>query len=312
MLKPNQILELLQIIDRNHNIYFITQFGEDFLNDEEKDKLISEGIDFKKLYNPEDDLIFNSFHFGLLAQSLLQQTKNIEYADLKQYIRNAEYLPLTVREESVLESIRNQSLSDIRGLKGRIFQDANQILINNTRGEQEEFLRKEILEGSLKKKTVEEISREIGIKTGDWSRDFDRIVQYISQTAYEEGKVSQIIRHSSEYGETEPQVYKTVYEGACRHCIRVYLTGGIGSQPIIFKLSELRSNGSNIGRKVDDWKAVIGCTHNYCRCNLNYYIKGQIWNKEKKLFEFDTTKEYQPTVNRKKIRIKVGNKEFIG
>lgn len=309
MLKPEQIFELLQIIDRNHNLYLITQFGEDFLTKEEKEKLIEEGVDFSKLYKPENDLIFNSFHFGMLAQSLLQQTKNIEYSDLKQYISRGEYLPLTTREKIVLESIRSQSLSDIKGLKGRIFQDTNQILINNTRPVQEDFLREEILNGVLNKKSVEEISRDIGKKTGDWNRDFDRIVQFISHTAYEEGKVSHILKYS---GEEDPLVYKTVYEESCRHCIRLYLTEGLGSEPRTFKLSVLRSNGTNIGRKVDDWKAVIGSTHPYCRCNLNHYIRGQVWNREKKQFEFDTTKEYQPTVNRKKVKIKVGNKEFIG
>ena len=280
MLRPEQIFELLRIIDRNHNIYFITQFGEDFLTKEEKDKLVEEGVDFTKLYQPENDLIFNSFHFGILAQSLLQQAENIEYSDLKQYISRGEYLPLTTREKIVLESIRSQSLSDIKGLKGRIFQDINQILINNTRPIQEEFLREEILNRVLSKKSVEEIAREIGKKTGDWNRDFDRIVQFVSHTAYEEGKVSHILKYS---GEEDPEVYKTVYEGSCRHCIRLYLTEGLGSQPRLFKLSVLRSNGTNIGRKVDDWKPTIGPTHPYCFTNRRtpiYTSKGYKYIKD--------------------------------
>ena len=60
------------------------------------------------------------------------------------------------------------------------------------------------------------------------------------------------------------KVFKDVFVGGCRHCIRLYLTGGIGSQPKIFKISDLIANGDNIGVKVNDWKPVISSTHPHC------------------------------------------------
>ncbi len=304
MLLPDQIQELLSIIDRNHNIYFISQFGPDFLTDADKEELERYGVNVDELYTPENDLIFTQFHFGILAQSLQNQTKQITFSDLKQYITKGQYIPVTARETAQLNSIRNQSLNDIRGLKGKIFQDVNQIILNNTKKNQEQFLKDRIEEGFLNKESVEEISRDISIKTGDWSRDFDRIVQYVSETAYQEGKVAHILKYS---GEDDPLVYKTVFDGACRHCIRLYLTSGLGSEPKIFKLSELRQNGTNIGRKVDDWLPIIGPTHPYCRCPLNDYVKGSIWDVGQRRFIIQSL-----LTNRKKVKIRVGNKEFYG
>lgn len=106
---------------------------------------------------------------------------------------------------------------------------------------------------------------------------------------------------------TEAKVYKTVYELACRHCIRLYLTNGIGSQPILFTVAELVANGSNIGRKVADWKAVVESTHPFCRCNLSYVMDGYKWNKEKK--DFVPSSDWKRKVERKsKVKINWGDK----
>ena len=97
--------------------------------------------------------------------------------------------------------------------------------------------------------------------------------------------------------------------GACRHCIRLYLTQGMGSQPKIYTLKQFLENGSNIGRKVDDWKAVLESTHPWCRCNLQYVPEGTIWNEEKKMFVYP--EKYERKIERKsKVIITVGTKRF--
>lgn len=49
----------------------------------------------------------------------------------------------------------------------------------------------------------------------------------------------------------------------CSHCQRLY-NGPNG--PRVFKLSTLEANGTNVGRKANDWLAVIGSTHPNCQC----------------------------------------------
>ena len=309
ILSENEIHELLTIIQKNQASFVATSFGSDFLNDYDKNILDKYAVDWSKSYDITKDIVFNSFSFGMLAQAIInqQKVKSITYKDLKQYVSSGKYIPLTQIERSTISSIKSQSLKDIKTLNGKIFNDINQSLINNSLEAQQQLLRKEIIQGSvIKKQTVSQIANEIGHKTGDWSRNFDRIVQYISQTAYEQGKASLI----KQYSKTDSiiRAYKKVYQGACKHCIKLYLTNGLGSQPIIFILSELEANGNNIGRKVDEYLACVPPTHPHCRCSLQHIRDGEEWNQEKQIFELP--EKYVSKVERKKVLVKVGTKEF--
>lgn len=99
---------------------------------------------------------------------------------------------------------------------------------------------------------------------------------------------------------------KCVWTGNCRHCIKLYLTNGIGSQPIVFKLADLQANGDNIGLKVADWKATVGSIHPWCRCTLQYLPKGFVWNEEKERF---TVQKYSDNKygERGTIKIMIGD-----
>lgn len=64
----------------------------------------------------------------------------------------------------------------------------------------------------------------------------------------------------------------------CEHCKRLYL--GPDGAPRIFKLSTLEANGlNNFGRKVKDWKPVVGATHPHCLCQLIRIPEGWGFNE---------------------------------
>lgn len=304
-ISPTQAKGLLSIIDRNQLIAIGQELGPDFLTDADRATLGKAGVNLRSLYKLERDTLFTNFHFGMLAESLQEaQVRKLTYDELVKYIAKGQYIPLTTSELATVDSIRSQTFTDIKTLHGRIFQDVNTILGDPSIGGQKNFLKREIEEGILNKDTIRKIANNIAEKTGDWSRDFDRIVTYTSTLAYEEGKAAMIQRNA---GDEDPLVYKIPLPGACEHCVRLYCTGGIGSEPIIFKLSELRANGTNIGRKVKEWLATLGPVHPYCRCALKYLQSGKKWDKEKRGFEFD--KDVKP--KRKPIRVWIGGKETL-
>lgn len=287
VLSPQQTLELLKIIDRNQAILFGKQFGPEFLSSYDKSLLEANGIDWESLYSEENDSIFQSFHLGMLAQSLhdTSKLKNLKFNTLKDFVRNGKYIPLTSIERQVINAIKQQSYADIKTNNGRIFQDINGVLQNNTLKEQKKFLNKELLEGAKKKSTLREIANEISRKTGDWNRNFDRIVEYNMNSAYQEGRLASIERQGGE----KSLVYKKVFATGCKHCVKLYLTAGPGSQPRLFTVEELRANGTNIGRKVDEWKATICSLHVHCRCLMFSYPPNSKWNVETQQFEIDKT-----------------------
>lgn len=309
LLSSQQITELLQIIQNNQSILVASQLGLDFLSEYDKALLEAHGVDWTNLYSEENDSIFQSFHLGMLAQALndVSSLQKLDYKTVKQYIREGQYIPLTERERSAIQYIKNQTFSDVRTLNGRIFQETNAILSNHTLKDQVEFIKEELVEGIKKQKSFREIANTLHHKTGDWSRDFDRIVEYQMNSAYQQGRVSFMEKNNPG---RDPEVYKKVFTSACKHCIRLYLTDGFGSEPIIFKLSELKANGSNIGRKVVDWKATVDSTHPYCRCLLIEKRQGYKWNKETQAFDI-LDEETRPKLKtpRAPIRVKIGGRE---
>jgi hypothetical protein len=247
-LKPQQIQELLEVISTNQAILLGTHFGTDFLTRYDKSLLTRRGVDYNTIYSESKDHLLTSFHLGMLAQSLkdVRAMKKLNYETLRQYIKDGQYIPITKKELDFIDSLKSQTFSDIRTLNSKIFQDINGILSNIQ--SQEDFLKKEIEEGVEGKRTYKEIAKQIARKTGDWNRNFERIVNYQANTAYQHGRVAFIER---EHG-PQTQVYKKPRKTACKHCIKAYLTNGLESEPKVFTLEEIRKNGNNIGKRVDE------------------------------------------------------------
>lgn len=282
ILTSSQLNELLEIIEKNQLIVIGQELGDEFLTKDDKELLMRHGVDVGNLYSEEYDTLYTNFQLGMLAEALGHlQTSHITYEQLRQYISHGDYIPLTQRELATIHAVKNQTFTDLKKLGSNIFQDINQVLVDRTLAGQRDFIRKELEQGVLDKATITQISHTIAEKTGDWSRDFDRIIAYNSHLVFEEGKVAMIERNNE--GNDEVLVYKTVFEGACERCVELYLTNGVGSEPRIFKLSELKSNGTNIGRKVKEWKPTIGPVHPYCYDDQTEVLTNDGWKYFKEL-----------------------------
>lgn len=180
VLTPEQINELLSIIHTNQAIIIGKQLGLEYLSEYDKSLLEANGVDYQNLYSEESDSIYQSFHLGMLAQAFhdAKAMNKMSYRDIYQYIKDGQYIPITQREQLVLNSIKSQTLSDIRSLNGRVFQDLNSILTNQSLESQRQFLKEEIEEGLKKKKTLKSIANTIHEKAGDWNRDFDPNIEF--------------------------------------------------------------------------------------------------------------------------------------
>lgn len=299
--------ELLRIIDKNQLTIIGSELGEEFLTDYDKQLLQTYGINPDILYSPELSSIQTSFHYGMLAEALgAQEASKISYPELKQYIKSGNYIPVSERHKAAVQSVKMQAFSSLKTMSGNIFSDVNGILTNKTQVGQQEFLAEELKQGLDKRQTVTQIAHEIARKTGDWGRNFDRIIETASQNAFEWGKVAEIQRRNPD---RDPIVYKIPQTSACKHCIRLYLTNGLGSQPILFKLSELIANGSNIGRKVEDWKATVDAVHPHCRCPLFEYQEGYLWNTKTQRFDIvDPQYKIKTAAKRPLIKVMIGEK----
>lgn len=303
-----QINQILKTIEFQHLFFIAGNVSVDVLSDADKQVLESFGIDWPSLrqdFTPFEQ----SFYFGRLAAVLGPlQSQKVNYNDLLKYLRQGQFIPLSKYEKATLQYLETKTYQHIKGL--------GQTMSSYITGkiEDENFARRKFYEDSIndslkraviERDTAASIVSDIGHKTDDWSRDLGRIAETEMQNAYENGKACELMK---EFGPDDKVFYKQVYPGACRHCIRLYLTGGIGSEPKLFSYNELLSNGTNIGKKSANWQPVLGTLHPFCRCDLRVKRhKNDVWNEDKGIYEPPKRESSQ----KGKIEITVGDKKFF-
>lgn len=287
--------------------------GKSFLTSEDLNLLKSKGVDLIKLL-PKFPAHYQAFLFGRISAAVgTTEATQMSYSDFTKFLSNMGLFEPTTREMSFYRVAANKTYTHIKGFSERIKNDIRasisaeelSYLQAQEVAKADSVLRKELLDGTFEKRSVKKITSNLANQMEDWNRDWGRIVETESQDIFNLGRAVNIMKEDS-----DPLVYFDVFPGACRHCIRLYLTHGVGSQPKIFRLSELMANGTNYGVKSKDWKPTIHPVHPFCRCNLQYLSKGYIWNSDTGRFE--PPKNYDRKVERKgKVKITIGDKEYL-
>jgi hypothetical protein len=308
----SQIENILRQISKNILLYISANLGEAVLTEADHTLLTSYGIS-KDVLGVDFPPYYRMYLLGRLTQTLGDtNSSSLSYSDFETYLRKGQYEPLTPFEEIQYTLARHATYAHLKNLDNRVRTEVEDSITRVlTRTEYENIIKQEIESGVKDRKSVGEIISDIGHRTTDWKKDLGRIVDTEMNNIFQKGRAVQI---SKKNPGKDPLVYKDVYEGACRHCIQLYLTQGIGSAPKVFHLSELTANGTNIGKKVDAWKATITGVHPWCRCTLRDLPADMIWDKERKQFIYDESKlkEQEERLGLKgKIKITVGDKEYI-
>lgn len=276
---PEQISELSGIVSNYHFLFIAEMVGINYLTEEELEVLQSFNLDITKLPNPK---VTDAFNFGQLAYALQFARENsllktMSYPQFTRYLKNAGGIPLNEKEQNALSFMQRQAHNDIKGLGNRIMQKVQQLANNaeqetytaieadaELRTRYEKIINEEAQRTVLLRESADYLASSLKGITRDYARDFNRISDYVMHTAYQYGRLYEAQKLG---GDNEDlRYYKQVYSGACKHCIKAYLTDGIGSEPRLFTYEELLKNSTNIGRK--EYLPVVGATHPFCRCEL--------------------------------------------
>lgn len=241
--------------------------GRDFLRQADLDILKKHKVDILKLI-PKFPSYYQAFVFGRVSAALGDKTTSrITYPEFKEFLsKMGDFVPNNV-EMSYYNIAANRTYEYIKGLGESIKKDITVSIaaeeLSYLQAQQEakakETIREEIEQGVAEKRAVKSISSRIAERMEDWNRDWGRIVETECQNVYSLGRAQYMMQNNP-----DPRVYFDVFPGACRHCIRLYLTRGVGSQPRVFRLGELMANGTNVGLKSKDWKPVVGTVHPFC------------------------------------------------
>ena len=296
-----EIQEIVDIINKHYSLLMIHTLGEDILSEEDKLFLVSQGVDIDtvKVQFPE---YLQMFMLGRLTAILKEsQTKQLTNEDSREYLEKGQFIPLSDRERKEYEFSRSKSYNHIKGLADKIVGETRDILLEQNKMD---VISQEISQGVKDRLGIKKVVSNLGHRLEEWDRDWERIVRTEMQDIYNNGRLMQLL---DRYG-LDIRLWKQTYEGACRHCIRLHLHNGLNSEPILFTPEVLVGNGTNIGRKVADWKAVVGPTHPYCRCDIRAVHKGQVWDEESKQFVYKDIE--RKVIRTSKIKIRVGSKYF--
>lgn len=260
-----QLNDIIGILRRHKLVFIAEQLGLNYLSQTDKDILTAAGVDLTKYTNSQGQ-IEHAYLFGLLSEALGdKRAKAMTYAQFQKFIKSGNFIPLTDDEEFALEQLKNRAYTDLNSLGNRIATGTSNIIIKANQTQQNKLrniVKKKAITAVEHRQTAAKLASELGHATDDWERDWLRIAYYLLHEAYNTGRAKSIFK---EHGE-DAEVWFDVLEKACIHCRELYLTDpdDIDSEPIVFKLKDVIANGSNIGRKVKDWKATVGPIHPYC------------------------------------------------
>lgn len=125
--------------------------------------------------------------------------------------------------------------------------------------------------------TPEKLASELGHKTQEWSRDWNRIAATELQNAHNEGVAISALRNDG----PEARVARIPESNACADCKRLFLDED--GKPRIFTVVELAANGTNVGKPRSEWLPTLTAAHPRCRCGCYAVPNGMTLNDKGRL-----------------------------
>lgn len=265
LLRDKQIEEIRQLVDDLHLVLLVTLFGEGAVTPETARRLKLRGYTWpsKPVAIPKD-----AYQFGLIAAQLKRRGKKlpVSYEQFQKYIKSNP-IPLTQEERDTIKHLQRSMETVFTGLGDKIKKDTGQIIATadaKLRRTLAGAAQRELISGVEHRRAVADVASRMRQATHDWAFDFLRAAATELNNAHQEGRLKDI---QSRNKGRDPRVYKQPRPDACPECVKHYTVDG--TKPRIYRLSQLIANGSNVGRKKAERRAVVDSLHPWCRCELH-------------------------------------------
>lgn len=259
---PAQLERIREIVERYHARAVVELVGVSAVSPAALAELVREGLvpaNAGASYGL--NMIDQAYQYGRGLGGQLPGTdrERFQAATVTRWQESATFTPLNAVESAALTYSREQAGQYITALTDRVGADIVGLTVEQGDVLREQY-RNEVEVGIAQRDAWRTVASRMGDETDDWSRDLQRVAATEMQQAHQNG-IADTIRNDE--GE-DATVFKQPTPDACPDCIRLHLTGGPGSNPRLFKLSELEANGTNVGKKRKDWQAVVGTVHPWC------------------------------------------------
>lgn len=311
LISPEQLEALRAIIGDYHEAYIAGMLSPGLLKPGERARLVAAGIlpddpryaavDYDGAGVPAQATMAQAYGYGrkLAAEDTPQARERYRERSREATEREPEP-PLSRTEREAVHWAEEHAAEYVRGLSRRIATDVtSQVVAATTKHGRDEPAKpeptiivpgassltaediKEVVVSNIEKREAwRKIVTDLGDASGDWSRDLGRIAATEKTRAMQEGFARGLTKTKDP---KKTMVAKLPSPDACKHCVALHLTGGPGSPPLVFPLSELVANGNNVGKRTAEWLPVVGPTHPYCQCELVEVPDGWVFDEDSQL-----------------------------
>lgn len=275
LLTPEQLQKITDIVAKHHNAFIVSAIGPEAVPPEVLKELEAAGLIEEHLNSIEQAYLYGQ------VLSLLQTNAaaKMGFDAFQKYVRQNP-IPLTEPERRAVKFAQFQAAGYVKGLGNKVSQATGQLMINADKALEvklQKIIRDKTAQNIAKRETAKQLRSDLGWASKDWTRDWDRIAVTEKQNAMQSGMADHIVKRHG----PGALVAKRTMPDACKHCKRLF--DGPDGNPRIFPLSVLVGNGTNVGKKANDWQAVIGTVHPHCQCQLIRVPAGWGFNEQGEL-----------------------------
>lgn len=282
LLDKSKIKQILDIIKKRHNLFVVKVLGRDLLSDAEISELKEEfGED---AINQVKDLIASGYYAGYMRNS---DHGTVDKTSLAQFENEKKPL-LSDYEQYSVEHAKEVVNSYVQKLSQNTRTNFEQLIREYNKIYKDKMMTQKVLplviQAQEEQKSVGQLILDMRDLTGDMTRDWERIAKTEITNVLNAGMVDKIAKQNPDKSPRETYVFKRIINDShtCPVCRRLHLMPD-GVTPRVYRLSDVMSNGTNIGKKSSEWDMVIGAVHPNCRCTLSYLSDGYHFDEHGKM-----------------------------
>lgn len=276
-LTPTQLRQISKIVEDYHKALAMRVVGPSFFDQKEVDRMVAKGLVTRGAAINYPRL---AYLFGRLIASIGESAaKSLTFSDFVEKLKK-QSPEINEADKAAVEIAGRNMVRHIKGLGDHFDKATGQIVLRNDK-KLRDFMREEIRHRVTlaveQKQAADDAARDIARSTGDYRRDWFKIVVTEMNNAIQEGHAEEILRKSPKKG--DQRVFKRPRPDGCVHCKSHYLEND-EKTPRVFHLKELQKNGDNLDLSKADWKPVVGSMHPHCRCEIHELPDGFGFDRE--------------------------------
>jgi len=268
----NTLNLIKRIVDNNYNRLAISVLGNGALTDTELKQLKESGVDVSN----QDSLMSMVYHYNYINHPAGKNSP-ITVEDMKNQQRIKDIKP-----DGIVHKYSEESTNDkMKQFIDKMKVDVGTRLISIVRQNNDSYKvnsiqnpnRSLILDELMKESTLGDLRQKLQDTSGDGNRDWMRVATTEISNIIGIASADRIVTDNVDKDLDDVFVFRIIVNDAktCKYCRRFYLDSD--ETPKVYRLSTLLANGSNYGKKTDDWHPCVGATHPNERCSQTIELK---------------------------------------